>query len=1037
MNIDNSINSIGLYISQAFNASDFNYAFNLYSQCLYSILQAILKYNKNSKIKEYINSLIDNETNIHTIILYAIQMIKEVSIHHDVISRINHKSLLSEMNSIKTTDDIISFITLKKEWLYLNCNFRNFIVKILQLNINDINKNNQTIPSWIEIYNEILNNFNINGDNIYLINSIWYQQMRIIFLLYSQLNFVIFTNNENDTTNTRIEISNLKSQLQKLQKERDNWITEINQKTNIIEQLNKQNETLLKRKKAENENQIQDIFAKLQQNIDENHKIIQQLKLDKQELQHKLIEYTQINNDLDLKNKHLTQLSIENKHQVSLQIEDLQRRITDDKKIIENLKQSNVKQENEIQRKIRNEKKTILQENNFLKEKQNVLQQEINKLTDIKNNLYQDNSHLRVKCNEIEKQLHEIQKLNNAEAQTEILYWREKYNEIEKLNSKEKAEIQHNAETEIFYWQEKYNELEKFNSKEKAEIQHNTETEIHQWREKYNEIKNQQELNSQEKAEIQTQIKNLRERNYELESLLQNQKKNLLSLQNDNQKKENVIKQYVNQVKQLQNDIAIKNQNTQHDLLIPKLQKEISSLREYNTNIQAELQFARDTLQKNEKEMLQYYKKQSILYPTTNLLTPIILKAQEAYNLEYEKKVLENTISQLQLSIRNIHEKLYIFFKSGCIHRNLILRDLPTSEEFMDIRNALQDDTETMITSDDAEMMDLENVLKYIRYMEIIISFKYSETENFLETHNGFINALKSALHLEVGHFDSIIDAITNMQNDIHKYNEIIKYLTNIFNVCIRELKDIFRIIQGSSSSSQYESLTNLRETDVQLIPSENTTTEQWIEEYSTNIKDYREIILKICQYIKNVFIYLTQEEAKIAEQKRKIIDFLNESQSDKNMDIVDHVKSYIDKNKKEICNKICIDIYEKLMTIFNVRVQTESSVSIYYQNCDDIIQFYLNNITKIYKEKCKNNLDLYYNYFTSLRLEVDDNVDVFQETENEDERITHLYSYLKVKLSTYKSYINDVKASITEKEITLTDMINNVRLDEEDEEIL
>ena len=252
MNIDNSINSIGLYISQAFNASDFNYAFNLYSQCLYSILQAILKYNKNSKIKEYINSLIDNETNIHTIILYAIQMIKEVSIHHDVISRINHKSLLSEMNSIKTTDDIISFITLKKEWLYLNCNFRNFIMKILQLNINDINKNNQTIPSWIEIYNEILNNFNINGDNIYLINSIWYQQMRIIFLLYSQLNFVIFTNNENDTTNTRIEISNLKSQLQKLQTDRDNWITEINQKTNIIEQLNKQNETLLKRKKAEN-----------------------------------------------------------------------------------------------------------------------------------------------------------------------------------------------------------------------------------------------------------------------------------------------------------------------------------------------------------------------------------------------------------------------------------------------------------------------------------------------------------------------------------------------------------------------------------------------------------------------------------------------------------------------------------------------------------------------------------------------------------------------------------------------------------------
>ena len=80
MNNHNGVNIISSYISQAFVNMDYNEALDLYSECLQSILHKILIYTKdNTSMKENITNLIINETNIHTIIINAIQILKEQS----------------------------------------------------------------------------------------------------------------------------------------------------------------------------------------------------------------------------------------------------------------------------------------------------------------------------------------------------------------------------------------------------------------------------------------------------------------------------------------------------------------------------------------------------------------------------------------------------------------------------------------------------------------------------------------------------------------------------------------------------------------------------------------------------------------------------------------------------------------------------------------------------------------------------------------------------------------------------------------------
>ena len=288
---NNNISTIGLYISQAFKTSDFNSAFDSYAKCLYSILQSILKYNNNAKITENINTLINNETNLHIIILYAIQMIKEKSLSDTIspVSRVNSNALIREINNTRNAKELMSLMENKRNWLYLNCNFKYLLTKVIETNLNELKNDylntKEVIQHRINIYNDILNNLNCNGDNVYQINSIWYQQMKIIYLLYRCLNLVVTVDNDNDNghdTHRRLK-EELFQQKSQLEMKNNQLKTEVNNKNEYINNL-KDNISVMETETSQKINELNTFLTNA--NVEKNNLSlkIQQLYIEIEEI---------------------------------------------------------------------------------------------------------------------------------------------------------------------------------------------------------------------------------------------------------------------------------------------------------------------------------------------------------------------------------------------------------------------------------------------------------------------------------------------------------------------------------------------------------------------------------------------------------------------------------------------------------------------------------------------------------------------------------------------------------------------------------
>ena len=267
----NSINTISAYISQAFNNFNYNQILNLYLELLKSILHTILIHS-NDKLKDIITNLINNETNIHNIIIYSIQILKENQFSVETYSEINSKSIINNINNLSNSQDILTFIKKMNKWLYINCNFKHFLTKIIELNLNEILQNSFLYDNWNFIYTDIINN-HFNNNNL-LINSIWYQQLRLIHHLYLIINenankekeFKKILDNINNTFENQIQNSNqiLKEQEQHFYTMLQNQEEKI--KNILITPVEKLTSEQLEKYKQEMEKQ-QEIIFNLNQEI--------------------------------------------------------------------------------------------------------------------------------------------------------------------------------------------------------------------------------------------------------------------------------------------------------------------------------------------------------------------------------------------------------------------------------------------------------------------------------------------------------------------------------------------------------------------------------------------------------------------------------------------------------------------------------------------------------------------------------------------------------------------------------------------------
>ena len=240
MNNDNSINTVSSYIAQAFINMDYNEALNLYLNSLQSILHKILMYTKdNGPINHYITDLIDNETNIHTIIINILQILKEQPSSDFVNSKIMSKKHIATLHNV---EDVLNFLERSKQWLYLSCNFKYFLMKVIELNSNDLIINDgltisfDTIQYWKIVYDKIINNHQYTGNNLYLINTIWFQQLRIISLLYFSIASRCPNGNDNQQKQQKLN-NELQSALKLAKTQIDTFTNEIVGKEHDMDNL--------------------------------------------------------------------------------------------------------------------------------------------------------------------------------------------------------------------------------------------------------------------------------------------------------------------------------------------------------------------------------------------------------------------------------------------------------------------------------------------------------------------------------------------------------------------------------------------------------------------------------------------------------------------------------------------------------------------------------------------------------------------------------------------------------------------------------
>ena len=1087
-----AINTIGLYISQAFNNLDYNNVINLYSECLQSILHSILNYNDDSQINENINSLINNETNIHTIIMYAIQMIKEKSLNNSPITVIDCKSLTTEINNIQNVREILPLVRKRKKWLYLNCNFRNFLVRIIQINIDDLNENldlKSSLLFWINIYSEILNNFNYNGDNIYLINTIWYQQLRIIFRLYTLLNMEMFymKDDDNDESIHRLkqkqkeEIQMFRSQIQQLENEllvnkNDDNKNEKNLEYKLRETTCEINDL---------KNKVENLMTQLENVSSENEMLITKINENEKNIQ---LEKDRKTANIVLEKKNLTE-KMENIREVN---DDLLR---ENRNIQEMFKTENEKLQNENER-LRKEIYEKDLENRNLNINLGELQKNIETNLSINNSLKAD---FEKKINEYELTLHKTIESHDIKDKTltkEIDNLQLHISQINKQNillDQELAQIKNKYE-------EKVNELLNYRLRSDSIANQDRQS-----------LTDTIQLLNQQLSDYKNTNINYTEEMYRLNSI------------------------------NSENDTKVKLKEAQ----IKELETKLNELEERNITIKNNLDDINTSYYQNiYQKLILFCQKREIQLQNCNkkkpeeLLNFVIQIAEEKYDIELNNKKLKRKLSIYKKSIYDTYDILSNFFNTFEYNR-IILQELqqPKSSMELEIRTLLEEnkreeqpmqflqdvDREEMNLlaieqkgmeeeeDDDEEEKRIKKISIYVKYMEYLLNTKYKITENILEVFTKFTNTIIEMLNITFENItnvvvspvdilhntcNNIIKEIEKMQainqslqsNIVTKSNELetiineksvgIQKLIEIFTLCISEFKVIFNLIV----SRYYNELPTDKEKiiqDIAIIEQKNEIIIQHPE--LLNVEEFKIVISKISEFIKSSFNYLLTEQQEKNNTLNYDISHLKESlyRYETNFsDIINYLKSIIDDNfykmdskevmmtddvnkdnikyyidsiiysKDKYCQQLCYEkctqLFGKILNIFGSSSNNNDSIQTAFNDCDEAINHYSNVITTIYDDKnesYKRNLKLYYANLLDVQqllLEGDDDKNILsllnrREEEEEDQHQTFvvLFDEIKTRLYSWMKITN----SIREKEIALYDMIQMIKEKEQQQQ--
>ena len=333
-NIDES--TFGYRISEALINNDYLTALNLYSNFLQSILKRILSINKNnSKVKEFVTYLINNETNIHTMIIYLIQYCKDISLYPRTSPSPLQSSLPTSISEITSVENIFTLINSEElsSRLYLSCHFNTFLMRIIKLNIDNIQKpliDKDNLEIWKMIYYKIINEYPRYDIHSLSISSLWFQQLKLIYYLCEvSLNNVSGENSPPDylikyqTLNQENEI--LKENCNKYQEALDVAKSQVDQKDIFIEKYMDELLNIINKHKqvlkddddlAHIKTKLDELSSSLVVSLNQNK---QQIEMNEKELREKYNELQRLNND--------TKILLEAQFKKSQQLEEEKNKI--------------------------------------------------------------------------------------------------------------------------------------------------------------------------------------------------------------------------------------------------------------------------------------------------------------------------------------------------------------------------------------------------------------------------------------------------------------------------------------------------------------------------------------------------------------------------------------------------------------------------------------------------------------------------------------------------------------------------------------
>ena len=358
-NIDES--TFGYRISEALINNDYLTALNLYSNFLQSILKRILSINKNnSKVKEFVTYLINNETNIHTMIIYLIQYCKDISLYPRTSPSPLQSSLPTSISEITSVENIFTLINNEElsSRLYLSCHFNTFLMRIIKLNIDNIQKpliDKNNLEIWKMIYYKIINEYPRYDIHSLSISSLWFQQLKLIYYLCEvSLNNVSGENSPPDylikyqTLSQENEI--LKENCNKYQQALDVAKSQVDQKDIFIEKYMDELLNIINKHKqvlkddddlAHIKIKLDELSSSLVVSLNQNK---QQIEMNEKELREKYNELQRLNNDtkilLEAQFKKSQQLE-EEKNKIQKLNDELQHIRSESEKAIEMLRKQN------------------------------------------------------------------------------------------------------------------------------------------------------------------------------------------------------------------------------------------------------------------------------------------------------------------------------------------------------------------------------------------------------------------------------------------------------------------------------------------------------------------------------------------------------------------------------------------------------------------------------------------------------------------------------------------------------------------------